>query len=147
MKIILLKDVAKIGRKGDVKDVSEGYATNFIFPRKLGILATDENIKKLNLLKSEEEIKKKVSEDLISKNIDTLSTFNIVIKAKSNEKGHLFAGISKEDLVREIENQTRIKADPDWIVLEKPIREVGNHIISIKTQNKTGKLKVEILAE
>lgn len=148
MKIILLKDVPKIGRKNEVKEVADGYATNFILPRKLGILATTANIVKVQNLKAEVEGEKKVLEDLISKNIDTLGESLISIKAKANEKGHLFAGISKEDLAKEIEKVTRISIDPEWIQIEKPIREVGKHVLNITTSTgKKGKIKVEIVGE
>lgn len=147
MKVILLKDVSKIGKKNDIKDVSEGYATNLLFPKKLALIATKENVDKVNRMKSQAEAEKKVLEDLLIKNIDSVSENLITIKSKANEKGHLFAGISKEDLVKEIENETRISIDPDWIMLDKPIREVGSHTVEVKFGSKLGKIKVEVVGE
>jgi large subunit ribosomal protein L9 len=147
MKIILLKDVQKIGRKNDIKDVSEGYAVNFLFPKKLALIANPANIEKVNKMKNQAESEKKVLEDLLIKNIDSVTEKTITIRAKANEKGHLFAGISKEDLVKEIEKETRIKIEPDRILLDKPIREVGNHIVDVKFGSKSGKIKVEVMAE
>lgn len=147
MKIILLKDISKIGKKGDIKDVSEGYAVNFAIPQKLALFATEENIKRAKMEKAVKDAEFKILDDLISKNIETLSNATVSIKSKANEKGHLFAGISKTDLAKEIEKQTRIKIDPDWIDIEKPIREVGNHIINIKANGKSGKIKIEVLGQ
>ena len=147
MKIILIKDIPKIGRKGDIKDVSEGYAINFAIPRKLALFATKENIKRVELMKETLEVSKKVQDSLLIKIINDLSQKQISIKAKANEKGHLFAGITKEDIVSVIKSDLKVSIDPDFISLDKPIKEVGNYVIEIITPNKAGKIKLEVFGE
>jgi large subunit ribosomal protein L9 len=147
MKIILLKDIPKIGRKNEIKEVSEGYALNFALPRKLAVLATDANVKKVEQTKKIADVERKVMEDLISKNIDSLSASSITVKARTNEKGHLFSGIDKNEIAKEIEKQTRVSIDPEFIILEKPLKEVGQFVLDIKAPHKKGKLKIEILGE
>ena len=147
MKIILLKDIPKIGKKFEVKEIAEGYAQNFILPRGLGVRATPAEIAKLDKQKETKAIDRKIQDDLLKKNIEALSERHILIKAKANEKGHLFAGISKEDLLVEIEKQTRIVVDADFIDLPKPFREVGSFIVDIISPIKKAQLKVEIEGE
>ncbi len=147
MKIILLKDVPKMGRKFDVKEISDGYALNFIIPKGLGMKATAEALSKLEKDKKENEVKIKITEDLFRKDIESVSKETVKISAKANENGHLFAGISAKELSEEIEKQTRVKIDPSFIVLDKPIREVGDFILDINAHNIKGKVKVEVSRE
>lgn len=147
MKIILLKDVPKIGKKFDVKDIADGYAQNFIIPRGLGVKATPAELAKIDKMKEARAVDNKIQEDLLRKNIEALESKHIVITAKANDKGHLFAGIGKEDLVAEIQKQTRIEVDADLIDLPKPLREVGNFLVDVVSSVKKGHIKVEIKAE
>src|SRR5690349_2144781 len=123
MKIILLKDVPKIGRKNDVKDVADGYALNFIIPRGLGMKATPADLKRLETTQSVKDTEKRLQEDLLKKSLDDLSAITITIKEKANDKGHLFEGIHKERLAKEIEKISHITIDPNYIELNKPLKE------------------------
>lgn len=144
MKVIFLKDVSRVGRKNEIKDIADGYAQNFLIPRGLAIRATDSAV--LNLKKQNEAlvVEKKIQSDLLRKNIEALSSSHITIEAKANEKGHLFAGISKDELVDYIKKQARIEVDKDFIQLDKPIRETGDFIIDISFGDIKGKLKVSV---
>ena len=144
MKIILLKDIPKIGRKFEVKDMSDGYALNFVIPKGLGMKATTEALAKLDKDKKEHQVKVKITEDLLRKDIEAVSKDTIKIEAKANENGHLFAGISAKELSEEIEKQTRIKLESHFILLDKPIREVGNFILDIDANGIKSKIKVEV---
>jgi large subunit ribosomal protein L9 len=146
MKIILLKDIPKIGRKGDVKDVADGYALNFVLPQKLGVKATAGGIKKVEASKSAIESERKMQENLLSKSLENLSTITVTITEKANEKGHLFEGIRAERLAQEIQKQSGIVLDAGFIELEKPLKEVGNFIVAISAHGKKGKVKVVIEA-
>lgn len=147
MKIILLKDIPKIGRKGEVKDVADGYAINFVLPRKLGIKATPEGIKQVEANKSAIEEERKVQENLLAKSVENLSAITVTITEKANELGHLFVGIHADRLAKEIEKQTGIALDPGFIEIEKPIKEVGNFVVTVSAHNKKGKVKVVVEAE
>ncbi len=144
MKVILLKDIPKIGHKNEIKDVSDGYVLNFIIPRRLGVKATEAEIKKLETLKSAGETEKKIQHELLSKSLENLSAITVSIKEKANEKGHLFEGIHKERLAEEIEKISGIVLDPEFIDLPKPIKEIGDYIVPISAQGRKGKVKVVI---
>jgi large subunit ribosomal protein L9 len=147
MKVILLKDVAKIGKKYEVKNVADGHATNFLIPRGLVQIATESNVKTITLQKSRDEQEKKVQEDLILKNIKDLEGVNITVEEKANDKGHLFAGIHREEIVPLLKDQTRLDVLPEHIILEKPIKEVGEHEIEVHVQNVKAKFKLTVTAK
>ncbi len=145
MKIILLQDVPNLGLRYDIKNVSNGYARNFLFSKKLAQLATEKAIKNINTLKKVHEVEMKIHKDLLAKNIADLGEVKILIKEKANEKGHLFAGIHKDEIVVAIKKQTRLDISPDFIKLKEPIKEVGEYDIVIESGDKknTFKLKIE----
>ena len=142
MKVIFLKDVPKVGKKYEVKNVSDGYAVNFLIPRGFVELASDNAIKRVELLKSQEDTQKKIAEDLILKNIKSLDGVTIEMEEKANDKGNLFAGIHINELVPEIEKQTNLTILPEHILLDKPIKNIGEHEVEVKIQDKSVKFKV-----
>jgi len=142
MKVIFLKDVPKVGKKYEVKNVSDGYAVNFLIPRGFVELASDNAIKRVELLKSQEDTQKKIAEDLILKNIKSLDGVTIEMEEKANDKGNLFAGIHINALVPEIEKQTNLTILPEHILLDKPIKNIGEHEVEVKIQDKSVKFKV-----
>lgn len=144
MKIILLKDVPKLGKRFELKDVSTGYAINFLINKGLAITATKEALKKIEREKSVSEEERKIQDDLLLKNIAELKSANIVIKAEANPKGHLFAGIHSDLLVQEINKLTRISLSKDIIMLDKPIKTVGEHEIKIKVGQKNDVFKIKV---
>lgn len=147
MKVILLKDVPKIGKKYDIKNVADGYALNLLIPNRLAIPGTAEAIKNIEVIKSKDEGEKKVQQELLVKSLKELEQANIVIKEKANEKGHLFAGIHKEELAKEIEKQTRVNVSPSFIDMEHPIKEIGEHIVTISALGKKANIKIVVEAK
>jgi large subunit ribosomal protein L9 len=142
MKVILLKDVQKIGRKFDIKEVSSGYAQNLLIPKGLAVIATPQAIKNSEIERMKIEGERKVMENLIAKNIKDLNDVTIEIHGKANEKGHLFAGIHKPELVSEIKKQTELDLDPEFIDLDQPIKQLGEYTIAVKKGNHSAKMKV-----
>ena len=142
MKVILLKDVANVGKKYDIKDISSGHAQNFLIPKGLAIIATPQAIKKAQVEIAKMEGERRVMEDLIAKNIKDLNDTTIRISGKANEKGHLFAGIHKEELVAEIKKQTELDLAPEFIELEHPIKQLGEYTVSVKKGSHSAKMKV-----
>ena len=147
MKIILLKDVAKVGKKFDVKDISEGYAHNLLIPRGLAIAATPDALKRIDLERARDEGERKVRHELLVKNLTELDGVTITMLEKANEKGHLFAGIHKAEIIPEIQKQTRLQIDAEHMVLDKPIKEVGMHVIEVKVENKSAKFNLDVKAK
>lgn len=137
MKVILLKDVSKLGRRYDVKEVKSGYALNLLIPQKLAVAATAEALKRNEILKAQVEGEKKVHEDLLVMNIKGLEGITLNISGKANEKGHLFAGLHREAVAAEIFKQTQLQVDPSFIQLEHPLKEVGEYEIEVKSPDFT----------
>lgn len=134
MKVILLHDVPNIGRKYETKNVSDGYARNFLFPRKLAQIATTQNIQAIEKQKKQHEQEKEIQKDILEKNIEALEGLEISVIEKANEKGHLFAGIRKEEISKILKEQKHLDIPVDIIELEKPIKEIGEYKIKVKSK-------------
>lgn len=147
MKVILLKDVAKLGRKYETKTVSDGHAINLLIPQGLAIAATRDAVKRIDSLKAASEGERKIQEELLVKNIEGLKNATITISGKANDKGHLFAGLHKEAIATEIEKQTRFKLDPSFIVLEHPLKTIGEHQVEVIAGGKSAKIKIVVAAQ
>lgn len=144
MKVILLKDIAGVGRRFEVKNVAEGYATNFLFPRKLANIATDEAVNRLKLEKLKDEESKKIQDELLERSMDELNGKKIVIKAKASEAGHLFAGIHKKDISDALKNQVGVEIGEDQFVLPDSIKSIGVYKIPLNLDNKKREFELEI---
>lgn len=147
MKIILLKDIAKVGRKYDVKNISDGYALNMLIPKGLAVIATADTVKRIDLEKSRDEGERKIRHDLLLKNLSELDGVTIKLTEKANEKGHLFAGVHKIEIIPAILEQTRLQISEENIILDKPIKEVGEHTVEVRAGNKSAKFILDIKAK
>jgi large subunit ribosomal protein L9 len=135
MKVVLLKDVKGIGQRFDVKNVSSGYAMNFLIPQGLAVIGTDEAIKRAEIEKKKHIAERKLKEDLLLKNINSLKDAIVKIEIESgkvNEKGHLFSAIHKDKIVSAIKDQTRLDILSDLLHIDQPIKELGEHKIPVK---------------
>jgi len=147
MKIVLNKDVKGVGKKHDIKTVADGFALNSLIPQGLAEVATSVALARIEKIKKQEESDKKVREDLLSKNIKSLHDVVVEIALPANEKGHLFAGIHLNEIASLVKEQTRIDVLPEFIVLEKPIKEVGEHKIDVKVQGKSATFTLKVVAK
>ena len=134
MKVIFLQDVPRVGKRHDIKEINGGYAMNFLFPRKLAEPATPKQWPSLKRRKKEIVVEREVQEDLLMKNLEEIKDKVLNIKAKADEKGHLFSGIHKKEIVEEMKKQQHADISEEFIVLEKPIKEVGEFDIPIASQ-------------
>ncbi|NFO12348.1 50S ribosomal protein L9 [Clostridium botulinum] len=147
MKVILLQDVKKIGKNGEVIEASDGYARNFLFPRKLAQEATDSNMHILNN-KKENERKKKLAEiEAAQKLAGELKGKEITIKTKIGESGKLFGAITSKDIASLIKTQYNVEIDKKKIVMDT-IKLAGNYDIEVKLYPEVStKMKVNILPQ
>ena len=134
MKIILSQDVAGVGRKNEVKNVSDGYARNFLLPRKLAQIATPATVASAEKLKKQAEQENELQKDILGKNVQSLKGLKIQIKAKANEKGHLFSIINPDEISKSLKEQHRLDIPSKFIEIEKPVKELGKHIVKAKHQ-------------
>lgn len=140
MKVIFLKDVAKVGQHGTMKDVSDGYALNFLIPRGLAIQATPDKVAAhLAAQKREGEARERQNK-AISEAVHSLKGIRIEISAKATEKGGLFKSITAADIAKAIHEQRKVSIPLETITLAKPIKETGEHTIKIAF----GEVKVEM---
>jgi len=146
MKIVFLKDVPKIGKKYEIKEIADGYALNYLIPRGLAQVATSQFTKQIEIEKARLEGERKVHEELALKNLSALDGAKVTISGKANEKGHLFAGLHKSEIVPQIIAQTRIQIHPDFIELDKPIKEVGDHKIVVKVNDKKATFTLTVVS-
>ena len=142
MKVIFLKDVQRVGKKYDVKEVNDGYALNFLFPNKLAEMATPKSIVELEKRKKEIIIEREIQEDLLMKNLEEIKGKVIIIQGKANQKGSLFSAIHKKEIKDELAKEHKIEIGEDFIILEKPIKEIGEFGIPIEIKHKKSSFKL-----
>ena len=130
MKVILLNDVKGSGKKYEIKNVSDGYAMNFLLPNKLAERATADRIKHIELIMEEESEGARIKEDLLINNLNSLKSVRLEMIEKASEKGGLFKGITPDAIIKELKKQVQISVPVEAIVLDKPIKEVGDHTIN-----------------
>ncbi|MEI7463265.1 MAG: 50S ribosomal L9 C-terminal domain-containing protein, partial [Candidatus Taylorbacteria bacterium] len=101
-------------------------------PQGLVLTATPDAIKRIEVQKKQVEGERAIHEELLVKNIKGLDGITLNVRGKANEKGHLFAGLHREEIAKEIEKQTQLQVDPSFIQLEHPLKEVGEHEITVE---------------
>lgn len=131
MKVIFLKDVPKIGKKYDIKEVADGYARNFLIKNKLAVMATTEEIKRIESLKDrvDQEYQTRIVE--FKKYANDLSKTKLEFTLKSDEKGSIFGAVNEDDIAARLKEKGVI-IKPEQIKLKKHLKEVGEHIVKIK---------------
>jgi large subunit ribosomal protein L9 len=144
MKIILLKDVKKIGRKYEIKDVADGYALNSLIPNDIAVPATSSYVKMIEAKKKQDVLLKEDFKKAFEYAITKLPEGKLHIEGKVNEKGHLFAGIHEDQIINEFKKETGVILSPEHFNLEKPLKEIGEHELDLKVEGNEYKLKIII---
>ena len=147
MKVILLSDVKNVGKKYDLVDVATGYARNFLLAKELGEAVTKSNAKRVAELGKKREVETKRQEELLEKAFAGVSTATITLKHTANEEGHLYAGVTAEDLALELSKAIGASVGVEHILLEKPLKEVGEFTIIAEVGGKKAEFKVVIEAK
>jgi len=142
MKVIFLKDIPRVGKKNDIKDVNDGYAVNFLFPHKLAEMATIKSLADLERKKKEILIEKEIQEDLLIRNLEKIKDKTIIIKGKANEKGSLFSAIHKKEIIETMKKEHNAEVSEEFLILEKPIKEIGDFEIPIEIRKKKSSFKL-----
>lgn len=148
MKVILTQDVKGHGKEGDIANVSDGYARNFLFPKGMAVEATPKNIKELKS-KKDAEAKQRQSEIAKAKKVaEALSGKTVIIKAKSGENGKLFGSVTSKEIADELKKQHNINIDRKKIVLNDPIKSLGTIELEVKLYPEViGKFTVNVEEE
>jgi len=147
MKIILLEDVEKLGNKGDVKEVADGYARNFLIPKEKAVLATKKEIEKVEEMKLIET--QKAEQELVEyqKTATQLDGLELEIPVKVSEEDKLFGAVTANQIMEKLKEQG-IKVKKEQIKLKDPIKEIGEYEVNIELpHNLEANIKVIILEE
>jgi len=145
MKVILLQDVKSVGKKGQIVNASDGYATNFLFPKKLAVAATNENLNNLKLQQKAEE-KKKAEELANAKELcEKLEKSEVKIAVKTGDNGKLFGSVTNKEIAEALKEQYNLAIDKKKIVLNDQIKMVGTRHVNVKLHPEvTAEVKVVI---
>lgn len=145
MKVILLEDVKTLGKKGQILEINDGYARNFIIPKKLGLEATPQNLNTLKLQKANEEKIAKENLEKAKAFAAELEKLTVVVKIKGGEGGKVFGSVSSKEIAEETKKQFGIELDKKKIVIDEPIKAFGTYELNVKLHPEVvGKLKVRV---
>ena len=144
MKILLLQNVDKVGKRGEMKEVSDGYGRNFLLKNHLAELANDNSLKVAIEEKQKTVRVKEMEAQAVAGVLAKLSEVKITITGKASEEGVLFAGIKAVDISRYLKEKTGLIVEPLCIKLDKPIKALGEHEVSVAIQDKQTKVKIVI---
>lgn len=148
MKIILLEDVKSLGKKGEIVNVSDGYARNFVLPKKLGVEANSANMNDLKLQKANADKVAQEQLEAAQELAKVLETKEVVVKMKSGEGGRTFGSISSKEIAVAAKEQCGLELDKKKIQLPEAIKSLGVYEVGVKLHTKvTGKLKVKVVEE
>lgn len=146
MKVILLQDVKALGKKGDIVNVSDGYARNAILPKKLGVEVTSKN---LNDLKLQNQHADKVAQEnydnavALGKDVETKK---VIVKTKIGSDGRMFGSVSTKEIAQAAKEQTGLELDKKKMQLDEPIKALGTYEVPVKLHPKvTAKLTVQVV--
>lgn len=145
MKVILLEDVKSLGKKGELVEVNDGYARNFILAKKLGVEATARNMNDLKLKKAHEDKLAAQRLEEAKAFAEELKKVQVTLKIKAGEGGKLFGSISSKEIAQAAKEQQGLDIDKKKLVLPNPIKAVGMTVVPIKLHPQvTGELKVVV---
>lgn len=148
MKVILLENVKSLGKKGEIVNVNDGYARNFILPKKLGVEATGKNLNDLKLQKNNEKKVAQENLDVAKELAAELSAGKVELAIKVGEGGRTFGSVSSKEIAVAVKDQMQLDIDKKKIQLKESIKSLGTHIVTVKLQPEvSAELKVVVKEE
>ena len=145
MKVILLKSVPKLGKTNDVVEVSEGYARNALFAKKLAVPATDQAVAEVKRKAQNKVAEKNIQHDLLERAIENLDGRQLVYKVKANEKGSLFSKVNETDISKALLDQQRISIDPSLLkITDGQIKQIGEYEVTISDEGYTSSFTISV---
>lgn len=147
MKVILLDNIKGVGKKDEIINASDGYARNYLFPKKLAVEANAENLSKLKAKQNSQEFKKNNEREDAKALANKLSELTLKINVKAGENGKIFGGVTAKEIAENLKSQYNIEIDKKKIVLQDTIKNVGTFNVEIKLfEGVVGKLKVNVIS-
>lgn len=147
MKVILLADIKGVGKKDEVINASDGYARNFLLPKKLAVEANSENMSKLKAKNDSNAYKKSVEKEEAQKISDKLKGILLKIQVKTGENGKIFGSITSKEIADNLKEQYKIEIDKKKIDLKEPVKTLESFSVNIKLyEGVVGTLKVQLIS-
>ena len=148
MKVILKADIKGVGKKDEVINASDGYARNFLFPKKLALEANKENLAKLQARQSAKQFKKDTEKEEAKRIAEQFKNITLTIAVKAGENGKIFGGITAKEIAESLKEKEKIEIDKKKILLEETIKTLGVTNVTIKLfEGVIGTLKVEVVSK
>ena len=145
MKVILIEEVKSLGKKGELVNVNDGYARNYILAKKLGVEATPKNLNDLKLKKANEEKRAKEIYEEAAAFAERLSKMEVNVSIKAGEGGKIFGSVSSKEIAQAAQEQLGVELDKKKMQLPSPIKSVGTQMVPIRLHPKvTAQLKVNV---
>lgn len=146
MKVILLDNIKGVGKKDEIINASDGYARNFLFPKKLAVEANNENLAKLKS-KNESKAFKKETEIAEAKKIaEKINSITLKIEVKAGENGKIFGGVTSKEIAEALKKEHNIETDKKKVILSETIKNIGVHTVDIKLyEGIIAKLKLNVV--
>ena len=138
MKVILLQNIKGFGQIGDVKTVSDGHARNFLFPRKLAKIATENTLKEVAALSSKREAMDLKNQEMAEKATAMLAMMNLEFKKKASPTGTLFASVTRHEIAHELSKKSGLKFETEMIDIGQHgehIKHIGEHAVTVELAN------------
>ena len=147
MRVILLDDIPKLGRRGEVRDVSDGYARNYLLPQRLALLATPGNLTNLEQIRKRQETKAATARTEADTQVRAIETLTLSLTRQASEEGRLYGSVSVQDLVAFLA-QHRITVERRRVELAEPIKTLGEYVVPIRLHPEvTAQLRVIVSRE
>ncbi len=146
MKVILLKDIRAVGQHLDIKEVADGYASNFLLPKGLAEMATPEKMQALSAQKEAQEAERRREEETLNNKIVSLHNKSISLTVRATEKGGLFKTVTAGDIVKAILSEYSLEIPEHIVHISNPIKTVGEHTALLKNKNQKAEVTIRITA-
>jgi large subunit ribosomal protein L9 len=145
MKVILLDNIKGVGKKDDIINANDGYARNFLFPKKLAVEANAENLSKLKNKQDSFQHKRNVEKDKAEEIANKMKDIIVTIKVKAGDNGRIFGGVTAKEISENLKQQFNIDVDKKKIALNETIKNLGTVNVPVKLfEGVTGNLKVKV---
>ncbi len=147
MKVILLDNIKGVGKKDQIINASDGYARNFLFPKKLAVEANNENLAKLKAQNESKAFKKETEKNEASQIAEKINKITLKITVKAGENGKIFGGVTAKEIAESLKNEYKIEIDKKKVALPETIKNIGTYTVDIKLyEGIVAKLQVKIEA-
>jgi len=147
MKVYFLRDVRGVGKKGEIKNVADGYAANFLFPQQFAEAATQKVMERVEAQKNAHDLEIKAQDDAFDHIIDMVRGGVFEIAVQATPQGGLFKKIGEADIVKAIRLGKSVEIPDSAVDLKEPIRTVGKHSVGIHSKNKKAEITLHIMAK